>query len=223
MDEPETATSPLPRLQQTRVQLLIGVVTGVVLAVALGQLIPWTLASMAGVILAESVFLVLSLRVIVPMDSQQTADNVLSENLSPLEDELVLVVASAAAIISLVVLGLSQHHGSAQEITAAVFMLLGVFGAWACVQQTYSIHYAYLYYLEDDGGVNFHEEDESVKPRFTDFMYLSYSIGMTYGVTDPEITSQTVRSTVLRHSVLAFVFGMAILGAAINLIAGIFQ
>ena len=97
MDEPETATSPLPRLQQTRVQLLIGVVAGVVLAVALGQLIPWTLASMAGVILAECVFLVLSLRVIVPMDPQQTADNVLSENLSPLEDELVPSSASSCS------------------------------------------------------------------------------------------------------------------------------
>jgi uncharacterized membrane protein len=45
---------------------------------------------------------------------------------------------------------------------------------------------------------------------------------MTYGITDTDVSRTAVRSVVLRHAILSFVFGTAILATAIALVAGTF-
>ncbi len=44
---------------------------------------------------------------------------------------------------------------------------------------------------------------------------------MTYQVSDTNITNHTIRSTVLLHTPLSFVFGSVILATTINLVAGL--
>ncbi len=44
---------------------------------------------------------------------------------------------------------------------------------------------------------------------------------MTYPVSDTNITNHTIRSTVLRRTLLSFVFGSVILATTINLVAGL--
>ena len=55
----------------------------------------------------------------------------------------------------------------------------------------------------------------------SDFAYFSFNLGMTYQVSDTNVTTKPIRRTVLRHCLLSFLFGVAILGAAINIIAGL--
>jgi uncharacterized membrane protein len=44
---------------------------------------------------------------------------------------------------------------------------------------------------------------------------------MTYQVSDTNVSSSTIRSVVLRHSLLSYVFGTSILATTINLVTGI--
>jgi len=44
---------------------------------------------------------------------------------------------------------------------------------------------------------------------------------MTYPVSETKTTNHTTRSTVLRHTLLLFVFGSVILATTINLVAGL--
>lgn len=44
---------------------------------------------------------------------------------------------------------------------------------------------------------------------------------MTYQVSDTDVSSSLIRSMVLRHTLLSYVFGTSILATAINLFAGI--
>ena len=44
---------------------------------------------------------------------------------------------------------------------------------------------------------------------------------MTYQVSDTAVTSPVVRSVVLRHTLLSYVFGAVVLASTINLVAGI--
>ncbi|NRQ37914.1 DUF1345 domain-containing protein, partial [Nonomuraea sp. NN258] len=69
-----------------------------------------------------------------------------------------------------------------------------------------------------DGGIDF---NSGRPPVFTDFLYFSYNLGMTYQVSDTDVSSSTIRRIVLRHCLLSYVFGTGILATAINLVAGI--
>jgi uncharacterized membrane protein len=68
--------------------------------------------------------------------------------------------------------------------------------------------------------MDFHDKGEP-DPDYRDFAYVAFTIGMTYQVSDTELTSRAIRSTALRHALLSFVFGTAIIAMTINVVAGL--
>jgi len=68
------------------------------------------------------------------------------------------------------------------------------------------------------GGIDFNSEEP---PSYRDFLYFSYNLGMTYQVSDTNVTSPVVRAIVLRHCLLSYAFGTVILATTINLVVGI--
>ena len=81
----------------------------------------------------------------------------------------------------------------------------------------YTLRYGELYYV-DDGGIDFNQDEP---PTYRDFAYLAFTIGMTYQVSDTNITDPRLRAAVLRHGLLSFVFGTAIIATMINVVAGL--
>jgi uncharacterized membrane protein len=79
------------------------------------------------------------------------------------------------------------------------------------------LKYARLYYLEG-GGIDFNEDDP---PQYSDFAYLSFTIGMTFQVSDTDIGSKQIRRAALQHAWVAFPLGALIIASAINLVAGL--
>jgi Protein of unknown function (DUF1345) len=51
--------------------------------------------------------------------------------------------------------------------------------------------------------------------------YVAFTIGMCYQVYDNTIRDRRIRRTVLSHALLSYVFGAAIVGGSVNLIAGL--
>ena len=98
------------------------------------------------------------------------------------------------------------------------FSVLSVVASWAVVHTVYMLRYARVYYTGPDGGANFHQ-DES--PRYTDFAYLAFTVGMTFQVSDTELNAVAFRRNVLRHALLSYLFGTVIVALAINLVAGL--
>ena len=90
--------------------------------------------------------------------------------------------------------------------------------SWGVVHTVFTLRYAALYYHGEDGGVDFNEDD---KPCYRDFAYLAFTIGMTYQVSDTDLTSKAVRHTALRHALLSYLLGTVIIAATINLAAGL--
>jgi len=90
--------------------------------------------------------------------------------------------------------------------------------SWILLHTLFALRYARLYYREPAGGIDFNQDE---KPRYTDFAYLAFTLGMTYQVSDTDVTDHRIRATVLGHSLLSFVFGAFILATTINLIAGL--
>lgn len=55
----------------------------------------------------------------------------------------------------------------------------------------------------------------------SDFAYLSFTLGMTYQVSDTDLTTPAVRRIVWAHTMLSYLFGTVIIAASINLIASL--
>jgi len=86
----------------------------------------------------------------------------------------------------------------------------------------YALHYAHLYYLpaednEDSAGIEFPNCDD---PDYWDFVYFSFTLGMTFQTSDVDITSRRVRRVVTGHCLAAFVFNLGVLAFTINSIGG---
>ena len=93
--------------------------------------------------------------------------------------------------------------------------------AWLFSNVIYALHYAHLFYSGDKGedarGVEFPKTDE---PDYWDFLYFSTCLGMTFQVSDMNITSGRVRRVVMFHCLAAFVFNLGIVAFTINVLGG---
>ena len=127
----------------------------------------------------------------------------------------------AACVASLVAVGLTlvkaaAETGAAKDMFSGV-AVLSVVMSWTVVHTVYTLRYGHLYY-DHQRGMDFHDESD---PNYRDFAYVAFTIGMTYQVSDTELTTRAIRSTVLRHALLSFVFGTAIIAMTINVVAGL--
>ncbi|WP_375485888.1 DUF1345 domain-containing protein [uncultured Jatrophihabitans sp.] len=203
---------PTPAAVRLVVALVVGAVAGVLVAVLVGP----ALAILSGLAVMATTFVVTGVVVLWPMSASTTHDHARRENFKPFVDELVVVgaaVASLVAIVVLLVLGHTEHRKA-----AAAVGLAGVAMAWAMLHLMYAARYAYLFYVDPIGGVDFNQTEP---PAYRDFFYFSYNLGMTYQVSDTNVENSVVRAVVLRHTLLSYVFGTGILAAAINLVVGI--
>jgi uncharacterized membrane protein len=86
------------------------------------------------------------------------------------------------------------------------------------VHTLFCLRYAHLYYDGTLGGIDFHDDEP---PTYHDFAYLAFTVGMTYQVSDTEVNDRAIRSTILRHALLSFLFGTTIIALTINIVAGL--
>jgi uncharacterized membrane protein len=197
-------------------RLLCALAAGLAAAVA-GWLASPEYGVVLGIASLGSVLVVFGWLALWPMDAAETRANVGREDFRPLLDEL-LVVGTALAVLGGIVALLAAGGAHADNRLAGI-AVVGVFMAWAALHLMYATRYAFIYYTAEPGGIDFNSQDQ---PAFRDFFYFSYSLGMTYGVTDTAVTSAPIRAVALRHCLFSYVFGVVILATTINLVAGIF-
>lgn len=197
-------------------RLAVSLVAGGVVLVLVSLLSSVLLGVLSGVAGMAAVFIVTSLIVLWPMSPGNTRKHARREDYRPHVEELLIVAAAIGSLVVIAVLLVFGNSGT-RNIAAAIG-LGGVFVAWAMLHLMYATRYAFLYYGEPEGGVDFNSKDQ---PSYRDFCYFSYNLGMTYQVSDTDVSSTAIRSVVLRHSLLSYVFGTVILAATINLVAGL--
>ncbi|MFI6416336.1 DUF1345 domain-containing protein [Streptomyces sp. NPDC050842] len=191
----------------------VGAATGVVV----GALANTPLGFLAGIATAETLFVVTGWLVLWPMDAATTHRNVRREEFRPAVEELVVVGTAVCGLVGIIVMLLVGHSDLGHA--AAATALCGVFMAWAALHLMYAARYAYVYYaVQPGGGIDFNTHDP---PRYSDFLYFSFNLGMTYQVSDTNVSTSSLRAIVLRHCLLSYVFGASILATTINLVTGI--
>ena len=133
-----------------------------------------------------------------------------------------LVLTAGVALLAAVGLVLIKA-GHAMGATKAYLIALGVLSvalSWVMVHTVFTLRYARTYYLKPQGGIDFNESDP---PTYLDFVYLALTIGMTFQVSDTNLTSKSIRRIALTHAALSYLFGAVIVALVINVVASLLQ
>lgn len=197
-------------------RLVGATIVGAAVAVLVAVLTNVPLGVLSGIAAMMLLFVVAGWLALWPMDAAMTSRYADREDFRPVVEEIVVVSAALCGLVSIVVL-LVVGASETRVIDAAV-ALAGVFTSWASLQLMYATRYTHLYYSTPAGGIDFNSDE---RPMYRDFLYFSYNLGMTYQVSDTSVSSSAIRSVVLRHTLLSYLFGTVILASTLNLVAGI--
>jgi uncharacterized membrane protein len=203
-----------------RRRVLVSLAPGVVAGVAAGlgtREVPAAL--LAGWDVAAAVFVGWTWRAVWRLDQEASARHAEREDPTQGLADLVLLTAAVVSLAGVAVVLVTGQGGKSGPMITSLGLAVGsVVASWAVVHTVYALKYARLYYAGKDGGIDFHGDHP---PTYQDFAYLAFTVGMTFQVSDTEINSRAIRATVLRQSLLAYLFGAVILAATINLLAGL--
>lgn len=131
---------------------------------------------------------------------------------------LLLVITGAVmfavlAAIAAELMGGARLSGPLSALVVGTLIL-----AWLFSNSVYALHYAHLFYIEDEaGGVEF---PGAKQPNYEDFVYFAFTLGMTFQTSDVAISDRRIRRIVTWHCFAAFVFNLGVLAFTINVLGG---
>lgn len=205
------------RIVRAHIKLFAAAVLGVILFFVL----PHDLRSVTRALIAWNVaiaaYLVLTTYVAAQCDTAQMRRR------AEQEDEggtLILVLTVAAAVASLLAIFVEVGRSPGQKASglAAALALTTVILSWLFIQVIFAFHYAHEFYGKakggHKGGLQFPEDDS---PEYWDFIYFSLVIGMTFQVSDVQVTSKRLRRLVAAHGVVSFFYSVAVIALMVNI------
>jgi uncharacterized membrane protein len=205
---------------RSRLRLIIMMAFGALVAVLVGLATSWWYAPVAGWAGSCLLYIVWVWMVVGRLGPTQTQTHATLEDPGSTISELLVLVASVASLAAVVVLLVRAHSVSGFAQGAIAGLALGsVALSWTLIHTLYTLRYARVYYSDPIGGIDFNTQDEL--PRYVDFAYLSFDLGMTFQVSDTSLRTSELRAIVLKHTLLSYVFGSVVLATVINLVAGI--
>ena len=137
-----------------------------------------------------------------------------------------LVIGATSSLFAVVYLlhntkGIQSPH----LLLHCLMTLFAVVGAWGVTHTVFGLRYAHTFYGDDEpqgrehaGGLEFPGD---CAPNYLDFAYFSFVIGMTFQVSDVQVTSREMRQLVLLHGIISFAFNTVILALAINTVSSL--
>ena len=200
-------------------RLLVAALVGLAAGLFVATQGSWKVAPLAGWDSAAVVYIGWAFMSTLRMNAAQTKAHAVRENPGRALADVLLVVASIASLVAVgfLILQASNATGGLKALEVSLG-LVSVVVSWAVVHTTYALKYARLYYGNTEGGIDFNQTDP---PRYLDFAYLAFTVGMTFQVSDTDLKTKEIRTTVLKHALLSFLFGTVIIATTINTLASL--
>ncbi|MCB8876485.1 DUF1345 domain-containing protein [Acidisoma silvae] len=140
----------------------------------------------------------------------------------------VFAISLAAIVASVLVVviefkNISSLKGETKAFHLALVILTLVL-SWLTMQLIFALRYAHEFYAysdgseQMDGGLDFPHEPE---PDYFDFLYFAMVLGMTFQVSDVDITARKIRRLATLHGFVGFTFNTVILALTVNIAAGL--
>jgi uncharacterized membrane protein len=201
-----------------RDRLVIVLIIGIVAAVLTGVLGAWKYAALVGWDALAASLTAWTWMSVSPMDAAATSAHANREDPSQPLSYILLIGASSASLIAVavVLVAANSAHGATRWMLAGL-AAASVALSWLLIHTLFTLRYARLYHRRG-GGVSFNQHEA---PRYLDFAYFAFTIGMTFQVSDTDIQSSAIRATALRHALLSYLFGAVILATTVNFVVSL--
>lgn len=211
------AVEKLSRRATALVRVILSAAVGIIAGAAAAWFTPWQVSSLLAWDAGAAIFCTWVWVAVRGADAATTQRIATREDDSRHAADAVLIASSVASLlgVGLALLQASAESGTARALTTGVAVMTVVL-SWLAVQAVFTFRYAHLYYL--DGGIDFHNERA---PDYGDFAYVAFTLGMTYQVSDTDLTSRKIRTTALRQALLSYLFGISVVAITINAVAGL--
>jgi uncharacterized membrane protein len=138
---------------------------------------------------------------------------------------LTLVAVAFGLFAAFSVLGHGPHNlAPEREATIDLLGFAAVALGWLLIHTIFIFRYAHLYYRNADRGnanrrgLNFPGDAE---PDYMDFAYFSLVVGMTFQVSDVQVTTRSIRAFVLFQGLIAFGYYTSLVALVVNLLSGL--
>jgi uncharacterized membrane protein len=134
---------------------------------------------------------------------------------------LLVVVAAILSIAGIVAyLPTLKSVASSEKVAHVLLATLTIFDSWLLVPTIFTVHYADMFYSADTTRQPL-QFPRTPEPVFWDFAYFSFTIAAACQTADVSTSEVGIRRMVIVHSIISFLFNVAILGFAINVTAGL--
>ena len=136
----------------------------------------------------------------------------------------IILIATLASFLAVLLLLITKHQARSTETVHLIIAITGMVLSWFLIHTIFTLRYAHIFYGDDDekpgthaGGLEFPDDK---KPDYLDFAYFAFVLGMTFQVSDVQITSKRLRRIAMFHGLLSFGYNTIMIALTINLIAG---
>jgi uncharacterized membrane protein len=210
-------------------RVMVATLVGAAVAAGTGLLLGWPFAGSVGFDVAAVVFLVWTWLAVRGMDAAETATHATREDPTRRTTRVIVLAACVVSLggVGFLLVRAAADQGS-QRAWVAALGVASVGVSWFVVHGLFTLHYAELYYggggdpsvpgAGKAGGIDFGLD---TPPRYADFAYLAFTVGMTYQLSDTPLTTRALRASVLRHALISYLFGALIIGASVNFVVSL--
>lgn len=180
----------------------------------------WSLSMLMGWIGFGLLYLVQSIYTFIKTASHSISKRCIEEDVSSWVLFTLILVTCITALVSISIVMDQRESWKIPAFIGELSCILAVGLSWAIVHTAFTFRYAHLYYGEANrlyskhaNGLIFPEDEH---PDYWDFAYFSFTIGMTFQVSDVVIKAKAIRRLVLLHSIISFLFNTVIIALTIN-------
>ena len=137
---------------------------------------------------------------------------------------IIVLISTFASFLAVILLLLTKKEYKSSETLHLIVAITGMLLSWVLVHTIFTLRYAHIFYDDDEvkpqthaAGLEFPDDKE---PDYLDFAYFSFVLGMTFQVSDVQVTSKRLGRLAMLHGILAFGYNTIMIALTINLIAG---
>jgi uncharacterized membrane protein len=168
-------------------------------------------------------FLMLVGLMMIGANSEKTRDRAQNREVDHLAI-FVLVVFVAFTSLFIIAAVLAKHKDTfTPEVGLSV---VAIVCSWLLMHTMFTLHYAAFYYRKQSfdpeaeyiGGLDFSSGEP---PDYLDFMYFTFTLGMTSQTSDTALVTSGMRRLALGHTVVSFFFYSVILALTVSIISGL--
>lgn len=189
-------------------------------------LLPFHMEGMTRIMIAWDFFSLcmnlITLLIFLSMHPRQIRVLAKSEDAGRIVVFLIVLVTTIGSLMGILILLGNKGNWLLSKGMETFIYISGVILSWLMLHFTFTYRYALLYYgnhptepTERSVGLQIPNE---LWPDYLDFAYFSFVIGMTFQVSDIEISSRDIRRLALLHGMLSFLFNTVIVALTINVI-----